>query len=400
MKKVRLLVLSFFGLLFFYISNLDVSAASSTTITIKDNINLQLDYSYSDTSYNYHAFYSLPSNIPSGSTFISLKVTPQSSSSVQYKQSPYSYTNYAMVTFSSNNYTYGFYDTSSLSFNVSNSIPEFTVTSTSDNYSKGYILGSTLPSDFTIDFWYDSYPGMKNVPSNINVDIEFTYSIPQGANFNVLDSYDKSGNIINLTIPSLSNYYGIISYWGYYINANKSSSFKLYPFNVNTVFDDAYGTVYRYYGTTGSFSFAGTFSFNNNGSTSFYITDLSIVPGNYTLTQNYITIDYTQNVLDSINDSLHNANGSNSSLNNSNSILDSTIGEYDDVSNTDKYYDNIDDSIWQFDSAPFIQVASTLTLYSSLVTIVWNSLGDFKYPLIIFLTIVVVRAIIGLSRYD
>lgn len=107
-------------------------------------------------------------------------------------------------------------------------------------------------------------------------------------------------------------------------------------------------------------------------------------------------IEYTGQV---INDNIENAHGANSDLNNSNSEVDSALQDYKDKTDTSAQYDQIDDSLFDFDSSIFVQYATTLTFFSSVVTLLWASLGEFSTALTIFLVLVLISAIIGIYRY-
>lgn len=141
--------------------------------------------------------------------------------------------------------------------------------------------------------------------------------------------------------------------------------------------------------------------------TNFAFTSTFNVPDviSFNNTSGVITFEVNQllineSIISRINNSLNSSSGANNQFNNNVSDLNNTFGQYQQATETDIYYANIDDSFFNFNSAPFIQVASTMSLYSTLLTSMLSSLGDFATPITLFLTIVVVGAIIGIARYS
>lgn len=127
----------------------------------------------------------------------------------------------------------------------------------------------------------------------------------------------------------------------------------------------------------------------------------------YDISKNIYNLFYSLNSLentvsdgfDSVNDNLTNANGANDSLNQSNTEVDSALQDYKDKTDTSAQYDNIDDSFFDFDNSVFNQYVTTLTFFSSCVTLLWSSLSEFSSALSIFLVICLISTIIGIYRF-
>lgn len=101
----------------------------------------------------------------------------------------------------------------------------------------------------------------------------------------------------------------------------------------------------------------------------------------------------------SIDDALHSAGGANNSTNDAIDNMGSQFGEYQQSTDTSSQYDNITDDLFEFDTSVWSQMASTITLFSSCVTLNWTALGDFSTALTVFLIVVLVISILGLARY-
>lgn len=106
-----------------------------------------------------------------------------------------------------------------------------------------------------------------------------------------------------------------------------------------------------------------------------------------------------QSGFNDVNNSLNNADGANDSLNQSNSEVDSALQDYKEKTDTSTQYDNIDDSFFNFEDSVFNQYVTTLTFFSSCVTLLWTSLGEFSTALSIFLVICLISTIIGIYRF-
>lgn len=103
-------------------------------------------------------------------------------------------------------------------------------------------------------------------------------------------------------------------------------------------------------------------------------------------------------LLNNNNNYMTDASGANSGLNSSNSEVGSTFNQYVKDTDTSSQYANIKDSLFDFNTNIFTQVASTSTLFASIVTGIWTSLGDFSSVLSFFLVIALISAIIGIKR--
>lgn len=88
-------------------------------------------------------------------------------------------------------------------------------------------------------------------------------------------------------------------------------------------------------------------------------------------------------------------------LSSKNDEFSSAMDEYDSTTDTTKQYGAIKDSgLLDFDvSTTFTQMASTITFFSSMVSGMLSSFGDFNIPLTLFLTLVLVSAILSIGSH-
>lgn len=99
-----------------------------------------------------------------------------------------------------------------------------------------------------------------------------------------------------------------------------------------------------------------------------------------------------------ISDSLTSAGGANSGLNSQNDIMSGALSDYQRDTDTSAQYSNISDSLFVLDTSIFTQVASTITLFSSVVTGLFTAFGDFSVPLTLMLIVTFVSCIIGIIK--
>lgn len=92
------------------------------------------------------------------------------------------------------------------------------------------------------------------------------------------------------------------------------------------------------------------------------------------------------------------ASGANDNFNSSNDEVNQALQDYKDQTDTSEYYEQIDDSLFDFDSSVFLQIAPTMTLFSSCITAIWTKLGDLSVPLTMFLIMAAISVIIGIAR--
>lgn len=107
---------------------------------------------------------------------------------------------------------------------------------------------------------------------------------------------------------------------------------------------------------------------------------------------------YTPSSSSTIITDLESAGGHNSGLNSSNQEVSNTFDQYESVTDTTDIYNKIDDSFFNFNTAPFIQIAPTITLFTSCITMLYNGLGDLAVPLTMFLVSMFVSFVIGIFR--
>lgn len=111
-------------------------------------------------------------------------------------------------------------------------------------------------------------------------------------------------------------------------------------------------------------------------------------------------IAYLNSTADSINDNIESAHGANDALNDSNTQVDSALQDYKDKTDTSDQKDIIDSQFdFDLDTSIFASVVSTMSLFSSNVTLLWNSLGDFSQILSLFLISAVIGLIIGIVNH-
>lgn len=124
----------------------------------------------------------------------------------------------------------------------------------------------------------------------------------------------------------------------------------------------------------------------------------------YTRTTNDINyFFYSDNlaILDQLknqNNSLTSAGGANSGLNSQNNLMAGALSDYQRDTDTSAQYSNIKDSLFVLDTSIFTQVASTITLFSSVVTGFFNAFGDFSVPLTLMLIVTLISCIIGIIK--
>lgn len=101
---------------------------------------------------------------------------------------------------------------------------------------------------------------------------------------------------------------------------------------------------------------------------------------------------------DNLNNSFTSAGGANSGLNSQNSAMDKALSDYQKDTDTSTQYGNISDSLFTLDTSIFVQVSSTISLFSSVVTGLFNAFGDLSVPLTMFLIVTVISCIIGIIK--
>lgn len=114
------------------------------------------------------------------------------------------------------------------------------------------------------------------------------------------------------------------------------------------------------------------------------------------VSRNYVTFAYSSD--GSVANSLISAGGANSSLDSATSDVSSSLGDYESATDTSDQYDAIKDEIFDFDTNVFLQIASTSTLFGSMVTSMFTALGDLSSALTFFLILALISAIIGIAR--
>lgn len=106
--------------------------------------------------------------------------------------------------------------------------------------------------------------------------------------------------------------------------------------------------------------------------------------------------DSQNSILADISESLKDAGGENGSLNSGNQAAQDKMDEYHQITDTSGQYENITDDLISVDISSASGIASTFTFFSSLVSSLWASLGDFQIMLTVSLTLIFIGIIIGL----
>lgn len=109
---------------------------------------------------------------------------------------------------------------------------------------------------------------------------------------------------------------------------------------------------------------------------------------------NYLFIPDESRILDI----LSSAHGNTTGLDNQNGLMDKALSDYQRDTDTSKQYGNISDSLFALDTSIFVQVSSTISLFSSVVTGLFNAFGDLSVPLTMFLIVTVISCIIGIIK--
>lgn len=153
-----------------------------------------------------------------------------------------------------------------------------------------------------------------------------------------------------------------------------------------------------------------SYTSNDNGKTIeftinyFTKNNISEITVNKTFTANNSKpyINDTTRILETLenqNNSLESAGGANNELNSQNQLLQSEMQQYINDTDTSTQYGNIKDDLFVLDTGIFTKVASTMTLWSAVVTGLFKAFGDLAIPMNMFLVFVLMSCIIGIVRY-
>lgn len=117
--------------------------------------------------------------------------------------------------------------------------------------------------------------------------------------------------------------------------------------------------------------------------------------GDCSVLNQVLSLSNTQTIIDD----LQSSGGANSSANSAIENMGSEFQQYQDQTDTSIQYTNIGDDLFNLNTSVFLQLAPTISLFSSCITLTWNSLGDFSTALTVFLVVVLMSCILGLIRY-
>lgn len=188
-------------------------------------------------------------------------------------------------------------------------------------------------------------------------------------------------NTFDNTISSIQNFYTnlISSHKNIINNGSVVFSTNAIYINLNVSIVSRGSNLYIYF--MGDVPESNKFTITNGSSTSFY--------------SQYVALSSTSQIL---ND-LESAGGANNSTNSAIENMGIQFDQYQQDTDTSLQYSYITDDLFEFDTSVWSQMASTITLFSSCVTLNWNALGDFSTALTVFLIVVLVISILGLARY-
>lgn len=133
---------------------------------------------------------------------------------------------------------------------------------------------------------------------------------------------------------------------------------------------------------------------SNVPSFTFTITSTSPNLNSMFIADTNIILDQLQNQ----SNSLTSAGGANNGLNSQNNLMAGALSDYQRDTDTSAQYSNIGDNLFVLDTSIFTQVASTITLFSSVVTGLFTAFGDFSVPLTLMLIVTFVSCIIGIIK--
>lgn len=140
--------------------------------------------------------------------------------------------------------------------------------------------------------------------------------------------------------------------------------------------DNSWNTSYNFYALTFSFSYFDIINPYSGSFSSSFDNDINIFSTSYMIESNE-------------------SDSSSVKLQDSVSDLDSALKEQDEITNMTGNINNVNTAI-SVDVDVLSQLANTASLFGSIVTIIWNSLGQLSYVLLFSLTIPLISIIIGI----
>lgn len=170
-----------------------------------------------------------------------------------------------------------------------------------------------------------------------------------------------------------------ISNYGNYVYFDKNT---LDPFSSSSSSADCFSFIAYIFVTSDISSFSRVITPSTGFHSSLYVTDSNLI------------LDQLQ----SQSNALTSAGGANSGLNSQNNIMAGALSDYQRDTDTSAQYSNIGDNLFVLDTSIFTQVASTITLFSSVVTGLFTAFGDFSVPLTLMLIVTFVSCIIGIIK--
>lgn len=224
----------------------------------------------------------------------------------------------------------------------------------------------------------DSSTVVLNIPFTLNTPFSLTIGdYLTSTKINYSSSFESVPNIFFYVIDQYSNTYNIGS--GPIYN-NAVSSYEFFSRNTGTI-------------SRGFFLLQFEVPI---GVSSFNITIPARATNNFAI----YSVDTEYNALRNLFDILSNGiPGATDATNSAIDNLGSEFQQYEQDTDTSVQYGNISDDLFSLDTNIWIQMASTITLFSSNVTAVWSALGDFSSALTVFLIIVFISSILGIMRY-
>lgn len=248
-----------------------------------------------------------------------------------------------------------------------------------------------------------NYVTSLNIVSNgVTIPDGYTFailSVTYNFTFSDITSIFKAGSYYVTFVSSGSGSANIPSFFNskdtYAVSAHNNMYYNITAHNA--FYNNTYGSYY-YFDVPRDFNFSAFSPVVIN----YFVTE-DVPPFNITYSNAASTIfvsDSNQvlDVLRNQNNSLNSAGGANSELNSQNELMSGALSDYQRDTDTSSQYSNIHDDLFVLDTSIFTQVASTITLFSSVVTGLFTAFGDLSVPLTLMLIVTFVSCIIGIIK--
>lgn len=200
-----------------------------------------------------------------------------------------------------------------------------------------------------------------------------------------------------------------------YVNAHDASLFMSNGYYILTVVLDVIDDI--------DFEFESSFAFKlsySSGNYDFYndpfvVSDFTV--DNCTLSQTPLSSDLSDTItgiesidkhitelyaqLDSIRNLISESTSDTEAADKKNQELASALAQYESMSDTSSYLDNINSSdLLDLDMSIFTTIQPTIIFCSDMITYIFNSLGDFRLPLTFMLALTLVSAILLVASHS